>query len=551
LVGPGVDAVVAYDSIAAAAAAATDARARRTFWAEQMDGANAFMREAMDYPVAECGERMVSLEAAIAAAGDVEVIFSKLPHANGTPRIHFLRKGLVPHFLGVAREMNERGWVLKVEDAYRTTDMQAALGRRDDLFATILRKVVWELGDDERAANRAEIAKLLIRRVGALIAAAPKVGTHMSGSAIDVSVIHRDSREEVDRGAPYLELSELTPMESPFVSAAQRENRRAITAIFASHSFVTYPWEFWHYNAGDAYEKLLSDKDGVRVSSAHARYGAVNLDPKTGAVSELPDVLRALNSDEEMRALMDGALAAGGGVASGGAADSTGAGSNVHGGGSDDGNANSDNVDTFDTDMLTFPTVQRLEANFEAINTEFAEFLSKTPAAFRDMPNTDANLVSGLQTNAWQEVKLYTEAFRAYREPERRWKHESCVKLPTLCKILRDDPAVVGRIDPETVQRINAEGGWRPAHDGSTTSTSTSTTGSGAGSFNVTNACKWFRKETGCLEGRGIMLPEEVLGHDGGRVPHGEVAILRLAPGTKLEPHIGFANTRYVASPQY
>eukprot|EP01043_Picozoa_sp_COSAG02_P066415 COSAG02_NODE_10333_length_1966_cov_2.076058_2_plen_272_part_00 len=256
-------------------------------------------------------ESCESLPAAVAASG-LDVAFSDLPHANGAERIYFMRRRLIPSFLEVAKEMNQRGWVLKVEDAYRTRDMQAALGRRPALFEAILAKVIWELqsSSDDCAhgvtddRDPGELARLLIRRVAALIAAAPKVGTHMSGSAVDISVLDAATREEIDRGAPYLELSELTPMDSPFISHQAATNRREITAIFARRGFSTYPYEFWHYNAGDAYQGLLQGT-GSHIA---AQYGAVELDLGSGAVRAMTDTTAVLNSAETMRGLMDAAL---------------------------------------------------------------------------------------------------------------------------------------------------------------------------------------------------------------------------------------------------
>lgn len=70
----------------------------------------------------------------------------------------------------------------------------------------ILEKVQWESSGGGGASPPKE---LFFRRVAGLIANAPKVGTHMSGSAIDISVLHAVSRAEVDRGATYLTMSEL------------------------------------------------------------------------------------------------------------------------------------------------------------------------------------------------------------------------------------------------------------------------------------------------------------------------------------------------------
>ena len=186
--------------------------------------------------------------------------------------------------------MNRRGWALKVEDAYRTREMQKHLALRPEVFPAVLARTRWELGGAMPGVE------LFRRRLAAMIAMSPKVGTHCSGSAIDISVVSLEEGTEIDRGAPYLEISEKTPMGSPFVSAEARRNREEITAIMARHGFRTYSFEFWHYNRGDAYDEHLSG------SGAPARYGPVDLDPGTGAVTAIPDPAQPLNSEQEIRA---------------------------------------------------------------------------------------------------------------------------------------------------------------------------------------------------------------------------------------------------------
>ena len=66
-----------------------------------------------------------------------------------------------------------------------------------------------------------------------LVAQIPKTGTHMSESAIDISVLDRTTGAEVNRGKPYLELSELTPLNSPEeiqaeIQAAMDRQRRTV-----------------------------------------------------------------------------------------------------------------------------------------------------------------------------------------------------------------------------------------------------------------------------------------------------------------------------------
>jgi D-alanyl-D-alanine dipeptidase len=266
-----------------------DEAAERKYWADQFDEAYSFMMRAVDCPVADCGERLISLPDAAREAG-VEAAFSERPHALGLPRIYVLREGLIAKFVDAADRLNRRGWVMKVEDGYRTRTMQKNLGLLPALFDLVLGKVIWELGGQTPEPD------FLFRRLLTLVAQIPKTGTHMSGSAVDISVHERDSGVEVDRGVPYLEMSHLTPMNSPFVSPEAQRNRQEITAIMRESGFVEYPYEFWHYSSGDAYEQFLLN------TGKPARYGAVDFDTATGKVSPIEEPEKPLNSLDEIQA---------------------------------------------------------------------------------------------------------------------------------------------------------------------------------------------------------------------------------------------------------
>lgn len=274
----------------------TDA-AKRAFWAQQLDAAHVFMERVMDYPVAECREPVVSLPEAAESAG-VTVAFSTTKIAGGLDRHFVLREGLIARFVAAAQELNERGWVLKVEDGYRTREMQRSLGEADYVLDVILGKVIWELD------GRIPEPDFLFKRLMTLVATSPKIGTHMSGSAIDVSVLRAEDGAEVDRGGPYVELSEKTPMASPFISAQAAANRTELTRLLAGHGFVAYPYEFWHYNQGDAYDELLNE------TGRPGRYGAVDVDvdAATGRVTPIPEPTRSLHTPESFRQAMEAAL---------------------------------------------------------------------------------------------------------------------------------------------------------------------------------------------------------------------------------------------------
>ncbi len=277
------------DTGGAARAGARDARA---YWREQMEAAAAMMEVCQGLPVRECLEPLRDLRAAADDAG-VRVDFSGTPLSPGMARIFRLRAGLAPRLLAAAQEMCRRGWVLRIEDGYRSVAMQRSLVHIPAIFDAIYRKTVWELGGQTPDAG------LMLRRVTALVATRPKIGTHMSGSALDISVLRADTGAEVDRGGPYLEMSELTPMASPFVDAAARRNREAITEIMGRHGFLAYPYEFWHYSQGDVYDLYLN---GRRDGQTPARYGAVDWDGRSDAVTPVAHPGELLHRPEDIQA---------------------------------------------------------------------------------------------------------------------------------------------------------------------------------------------------------------------------------------------------------
>lgn len=259
-----------------------DDAARRAYWAEQMQAGYEIVRQVLEFPVQECGEPFASLRDAAETAG-VEMLFSDSKIAGELDRIYFLRESLVQKVVEVGRKMNARGWILKIEDGYRSLEMQGQLVRKPELFDAILQKCIWEVG------GVVPPVELVFRRAIVLIANIPKIGTHMSGSAIDVSVFRRDDGAEVWRGNPYLEMSERTPMRSPFVEPEALANRLEIMNMVEAEGWVHFPFEFWHYNQGDAMGHLLRGKPGP------AGFGPVHWDPQTNRVVAVDDPLSPLN----------------------------------------------------------------------------------------------------------------------------------------------------------------------------------------------------------------------------------------------------------------
>ncbi len=273
----------------------SDQQQRRWYWTMQMELAVAFVEKVLRWPIAECGEPLVSLKDAVRDAG-VRVTFSDKPHALGLPRLYYLRSGQIPGFLHAARAMNERGWVMHVEDGFRSRTMQKHVGRQPIVFDQVVAKCVWELSGAKPSPD------LVFRRFKAVCAQYPKFGTHTSGSAIDISIFDSNTGKEVSRGGPYLEMSELTPMLSPYLSREQLTVRVEQSAIMRSGGLIEYPFEFWHFNGGDIYDSILTG------SGVPAKYGPIDFDPATGKITPIENPEQPLNSPEELRSEIDAAL---------------------------------------------------------------------------------------------------------------------------------------------------------------------------------------------------------------------------------------------------
>ncbi len=274
---------------------AQDEAARVAFWIEYMERSYAQMEAMIRYPLQESREPFASIPAGAEEAG-VEMQFSTTRLAGQFERLFVIRESLVPDLMAIARDMNARGWILKIEDGYRTRQMQTALGRAPAVFDRIVQSCVRECGGSRPSVE------LVFRRAMVLVANVPLTGTHMAGAAVDISVLRKADGTEVWRGKPYLEMSEYTPMDSPFVSAEERQNRQEITRLMERHGLLHYPGEFWHYNKGDSLYQIQAH------TGQPGRYGPVDWDPATKAVTPYEDPRSPLSPLEVLEPLIHQAM---------------------------------------------------------------------------------------------------------------------------------------------------------------------------------------------------------------------------------------------------
>ena len=264
----------------------------REFWADCMEAAWELMQRLLVYPVEECGENLTMLPP-LAQAQGVPLDFPPGKKRGTFERTYALRESLVAPLFRVAEAVRSRGWLLRIEDAYRPLAVQEQGATSDFVLSTVLAQVRWEL----RGAW--PTATFLHRRLACWTAIIPKFANHTSGSALDVTVLDASTGQEVDRGGIYPEFTLRTPMDSPFVSATEMRNREATNELFAAEGFLPYPYEFWHYSWGDGDAELAAG------TGRPGRYGPVHWDRETGTTRSEPDVLRPLLTVEQVATWLD------------------------------------------------------------------------------------------------------------------------------------------------------------------------------------------------------------------------------------------------------
>ncbi len=262
-----------------------------------MERSHALLSEMTRYPLEECGEGLASIPEAVERAG-VEMTFSETKLADRFDRIYFIREQLIESLIAIGHDMNERGWVMRIEEGFRTRRMQTALAIQSNAFDRIVASCVWECGGERPPLD------LVQRRSMVLIAQFPLTGTHLCGAAVDISVFRRDDGVELDRGGGYLTMDERTPMLSPFVADEHLRNRQVITEVMEARGFMHYPGEFWHYNSGDVLDQIR------RETSQPGRYGPVDWDPATNRVTAFEDPHTSLVDNEMIARELDRAMKA-------------------------------------------------------------------------------------------------------------------------------------------------------------------------------------------------------------------------------------------------
>ncbi len=126
-----------------------------------------------------------------------------------------LRYGTIKKLMKVQKELNKRGYSLKVWDAYRPIEAQLKL---------------WEICPDPAYVSD------------------PNKGYsgHCRGNTIDVTLVTADGKE-LEMPSGYDEFSALADRDYSDVSSAAAKNAELLESVMKKHDFKGYQAEWWHY----------------------------------------------------------------------------------------------------------------------------------------------------------------------------------------------------------------------------------------------------------------------------------------------------------------
>ena len=258
-----------------------DTDAQRRYWSTQLDDAFEFMRRSTEAPLDDNCERAVDLTQVF--PGHLECTFAESVQDFNQDGFFYLRESLVPRLEQVIGSLNSLGLGLRIEFGYRTPQTQERLFMSEGVLGRVISATITEAG------GQRPDPELVYRRTLVLCANVYKNGTHLGASALDVSLYYREDGEPLDVGGPYLTISEVTPMASPYVTRQQKQNRSLVSRMFREQDFLAYPYEFWHFSAGDVFGSLIEER-----SDRKAKYGPVLIDPSTGDVTPIPSPEREI-----------------------------------------------------------------------------------------------------------------------------------------------------------------------------------------------------------------------------------------------------------------
>ncbi len=128
----------------------------------------------------------------------------------------YLRRPVAEKLAAVEAELETQNLGLKVFDAYRPLAVQ---------------KRFWEIMPDER-----------------YVADPQKGSRHNRGSAVDVTLVRRDTGIELPMPTPYDDFTEKAGWAYTNFPPEVLRNRELLREVMTRHGFLPFPTEWWHYD---------------------------------------------------------------------------------------------------------------------------------------------------------------------------------------------------------------------------------------------------------------------------------------------------------------
>lgn len=208
-------------------------------------------------PVKECGEKLIDVEK-IVKGKKLKAVFNTDLTATKQKRLFFLRESLVEPLISVMKELGKCGLFPRFEYLYR---------RLEDQQASFERSVkTWK----EKLSNMDK--ETILKIAGVFVAATPATAGHLSGAAIDLTLVDK-SLKPVDMGVPYIHPGPESTTMYAGLSEETKKNRKILLAAMEKYGFANYPYEYWHFSMGD---KIAARVQGRKF----AIYGPVIYNPK-------------------------------------------------------------------------------------------------------------------------------------------------------------------------------------------------------------------------------------------------------------------------------
>jgi D-alanyl-D-alanine dipeptidase len=134
----------------------------------------------------------------------------------------------------VSAELERKGYLLKIYDAYRPQKAVNHFKRWSQDFKDVKMKAVFYPKLDKK--NLFKLGFIASR------------SAHSRGSAVDLTLIDKKTRKELDMGSPFDFFGDISHHGTEKINAKQTANRNILKSAMLNHGFQAYSKEWWHYS---------------------------------------------------------------------------------------------------------------------------------------------------------------------------------------------------------------------------------------------------------------------------------------------------------------